>query len=104
MAVFQKAKDFQATDLTLPQARTAILEAVDIAGVGLDEGVLSSPSPRETTVPSENEMLEVKENKVRYAREAVLDKDNNPLDIKRNQCSPRHHIAARTYPFHLLHY
>ena len=64
MAVFQKAKDFQATDLTLPQARTAILEAVDIAGIGLDEGILSSPSPRET-IPDSEMGLEVKENKVR---------------------------------------
>ena len=42
MAVFQKAKGLQAVGLTPSQARTAILEAADVAGISLP-GVLSPP-------------------------------------------------------------
>lgn len=49
MAIFQKAKDIQATCLTLPQARTAILEAIDIAGIRLEEVLSSGKSIKAST-------------------------------------------------------
>jgi len=57
MAVFQKAKSLQAMGLTLPQARSAIMEAVDIAGISMEEVLLASPtslhvSPTEAAVSS----------------------------------------------------